>query len=281
MEYIQNPDENAFPQLLVDRPLMPLKLDAAQRALIEMLHKFDKAVLTRDGDSEVDSDEANSDSDDSSLMGAGPRREKEWAGVRRIDLSRFILALPHFLLLNIDFHLPLPQKKCYCPCSKAAIHWRERFGLQEANLCHSNKPFEPNALIAHLVSPGGHTGTVLPMAAYAYLLQMYTGYYKGVKKSYDHEGLHYMGTKTRNEIISYKETQMKRYVRLPLHCHVEHVTRTLTPFSQNLERESRRSRQARSSSDAGRIRDCYSSRKNRSTRKGMFTTSSVILHVTS
>lgn len=210
---------------------MPLKLAAAQRALTEMLGKFDKAVSTRDGDSDVDSDEANnSDSDDSSLMGAGPRREKEWAGIQRDQLSRFILALPHFLLLNIDFHLPLPQKKCFCPCSKAAIHWRERFGLQEANLCQSNKPFEPNALIAHLVSPGGHTGTVLPTAAHVYLVQMYTGYYKGVKKSYDHEALHFMGTKSRNEIISYKETQNKRLERLLLFFHVQQVTYTLTPF---------------------------------------------------
>jgi len=217
-EYKLNPDENAIPALLVDQPLMPRKIAAAEATFSNMKNEFDKNAKTpasHDNDSDYDS---TADSDDSShhMMpdGAGPPSEPQWGGVTKSQLSTFIEALPHFLLFNIDFHLTLPKRLCHCPLSKVAYNWREQFGIShEIGMCHENKKFEPYPLLSHL-SSGSHSGSdnVLAIAACRYLKELYEDYYKGEHRSFDHEGLS-QGGKYRDEVIAFKEKRKKRYLK--------------------------------------------------------------------
>lgn len=204
--YEKNPDLNACPGDLIDTPLMDLKMKAAERTLAAKIKEFDNIIATQKNVEDASGSEC--ESEDSLPMGAGPWPAAQWQNISKQQLTSFVQALPHFLLLNLGFHFS-QEELCCCPCSNYGKEWRECFGLTNHHACNKNKPFKPNALIGHLESGGHSGGDVLPQIVCHYLKELYKGFYAGERKRFDHEGLHQAG-KLRDEIVEFKRRKMER-----------------------------------------------------------------------
>jgi hypothetical protein len=198
--YQKNPDLNACPGDLIDTPLMKLKLAAAERTLTVKMKEFDAMIAIQRTTHIEDASDSDCESVDSrGPMGAMPWPSPKWEDFTKEELTSFIRALPHFLLLNL----------CCCPCSKLGQEWGKLFRVKNNQICEKNKPFKPNALIAHLNSGGHSGGNLLPKIVSHYLEELYRDFYAGERRQFDHEALHQPG-KARDQIVEFKRLKMER-----------------------------------------------------------------------
>jgi hypothetical protein len=111
------------------------------KALVKTWFVAEKVAASHTGN-DHDSDDSDQESDGSWVFSGGP------TSVPPRPYLAFVDALPHFVVLNLGFHIDEQSQKCwcYCPCSKKGDNWRKRFNLQnldDADVCSSTKKFYP------------------------------------------------------------------------------------------------------------------------------------------